>query len=600
MNISRAMCGGLALTVFTFVSLAFSQTFEYDDLGRLKKVVTQVGDQIEYQYDAAGNRTQTILTDKIPSRAVGPNLISLTNWPVDSAPAGAAVVSDWGASVSFSNEARWTRVNGPGNTSTITAMEAGQTESDANGGGASKTNNFTIDPTKGYEFTIYFKKYDQAYQSIYLGTRTAGVVKYATNTNVHNNPYFVILTPSVQSADLEEDKWYKIVAYVLPEGYPLAQSYSEWGGIFDVDSGEKVRNVSSFRWYEDRATDNMYARFFVYYGESEQNRYTTYFYRPSVRVTDITYTPVVPGLSITPHNALEGEDLSYEIVLSEATTVDVKVDYEVAAGTASADEFTATSGTLVIPEGQTSGTITVATAEDSVYEASETVVLTLTNPVRATRSEINDSASITNDDTAPSFSISNATVLEGGTLTFTVTKSGSTALSHNVNYATAYGSAIYTDFTYTSGTLSFTAGQTSKTVSVITTQESINEHSETLYVNLSSATNGATISDSQGVGTITNDDNVAPVANNDSVTAIQASQVTVNVVSNDTDANGDSLTVTSVSADYCTIYSSTSLDCSAGPTGTRTFTYTISDGFGGTDTGTVTLTVTGGGGGPLD
>ena len=610
MNISRAMCGGLALAVL-YSSSVYSQAveiYEYDDLGRLTWVATDFGDEVEYEYDPVGNRTQQtvyylenrIPIDNIPTLGFGRNLISLENWPVDTAPSGFAVLADWGSSASFSNETRWTRVDGPGSTSTITAMESGQTEADANGGGASKTNEFAIDPTKGYEFTLYFKKFDLNYQYIYFGTSLGGMVKYASSTSVHNNPYFLSFSPASQSSLLDANKWYKIVTYVLPEGFPL-QDNADWGGIYEVDSGARIASVVNFRWNEDRPVDQAYARFFNYYDESEQI-YTTYFYQPSVRVTNITYTPEVPKLSITHSNALEGENISFYVNLDQATTVDVKVDYETMDGTASdSEDYTATSGTLVIPEGQTSGTITVATTEDTTYEANETLKIVLSSPVRATLSETSEYAAINDDDAGPSFAINNGTVSEGGSLTFTVTKTGSTVLSHSVSYATADNTAIAgSDYTTASGTLTFTSGQDSKTIQVNTIEDGSYESNETFYVNLSSATNGATISDSQGVGTITNDDNVAPVANNDSVTAIQASQVTVNVVSNDTDANGDSLTVTSVSADYCTIYSSTSLDCSAGPTGTRTFTYTISDGFGGTDTGTVTLTVTGGGGGPLD
>jgi hypothetical protein len=54
--------------------------------------------------------------------------------------------------------------------------------------------------------------------------------------------------------------------------------------------------------------------------------------------------------------------------------------------------------------------------------------------------------------------------------------------------------------------LSFASGDTTKTVSVSTTEDSGYEPTERLYVNLSSATNGATIGDSQGYGDITNDD----------------------------------------------------------------------------------------------
>lgn len=92
--------------------------------------------------------------------------------------------------------------------------------------------------------------------------------------------------------------------------------------------------------------------------------------------------------------------------------------------------------------------------------------------------------------------------------------------------------------------------------------------------------------------------NSAPVANDDSTTAVAGESVTVAVRSNDSDLDGDTLTVTgitqgangSVVIDAVTgnpIYTP-----NAGFTGTDLFTYTLSDGQGGTSTATVTVTVT--------
>ncbi|PHR54855.1 MAG: hypothetical protein COA47_14920, partial [Robiginitomaculum sp.] len=107
----------------------------------------------------------------------------------------------------------------------------------------------------------------------------------------------------------------------------------------------------------------------------------------------------------------------------------------------------------------------------------------------------------------PSFAINDVSIIEGGTLTFTVTKTGSTTQSYNVNYATANGTALAgSDYTAKSGTLSFSTAQTSQTISVVTTQDTTIEPDETVYINLSGATSGAAISKSQGIGVILNDD----------------------------------------------------------------------------------------------
>ena len=91
--------------------------------------------------------------------------------------------------------------------------------------------------------------------------------------------------------------------------------------------------------------------------------------------------------------------------------------------------------------------------------------------------------------------------------------------------------------------------------------------------------------------------NDPPVAVNDSATTKQDVSVTVAVLANDTDVDGDKLTVTgvtnsrydgavAVNADGTVTYTPASLFA-----GVDTFTYTISDGHGGTATATVTVQV---------
>ena len=90
--------------------------------------------------------------------------------------------------------------------------------------------------------------------------------------------------------------------------------------------------------------------------------------------------------------------------------------------------------------------------------------------------------------------------------------------------------------------------------------------------------------------------NRAPIANPDTATTKPATPVTINVLANDSDPDGDPLTVTTVTdpprgtatrnADNTVTYRP---DC--GFTGTDMFTYTISDGRGGTASALVTVTV---------
>jgi YD repeat-containing protein len=110
---------------------------------------------------------------------------------------------------------------------------------------------------------------------------------------------------------------------------------------------------------------------------------------------------------------------------------------------------------------------------------------------------------------APAFSVSEAAVAEGGGLVFTVVKSGTGAAS--VSYGTANGTAgAGGDYSGVSGGLSFAAGESVKTVAVATIDDSGDEASETLSLNLSGPSAGSTIADSQGIGTIFDNDEPPP------------------------------------------------------------------------------------------
>ena len=89
--------------------------------------------------------------------------------------------------------------------------------------------------------------------------------------------------------------------------------------------------------------------------------------------------------------------------------------------------------------------------------------------------------------------------------------------------------------------------------------------------------------------------NYPPTAVDDSATTQQGTPVTIDVLNNDSDSDGHTLTVDSVTQGTHGSVTNNGNDVTYTPnsgfTGTDTFTYTISDGNGGTDTATVTVTV---------
>ena len=96
----------------------------------------------------------------------------------------------------------------------------------------------------------------------------------------------------------------------------------------------------------------------------------------------------------------------------------------------------------------------------------------------------------------------------------------------SVDYATADGTATAgADYTATSGTLTFTAGQTTRTITVPTSGDLLDEIDETFTVNLTNPVN-ATIADPFGLGTIIDND-ATPTLTAEDVTVTEGDSGTV-------------------------------------------------------------------------
>src|SRR5262249_9637904 len=155
---------------------------------------------------------------------------------------------------------------------------------------------------------------------------------------------------------------------------------------------------------------------------------------------------------------------------SAASGRTVTVQYATADGTATAgSDYQSATGTISFAPGVTSRTISVGVNGDTLIEPDETFFVNLTAPANAVLLRDQGTGTILNDDA--SISINNVAVAEGdsGTVNavFTVSLSAATSFNVAVNYATAGSSAVSgSDFVSTSGTLIFTPGVTTQTVTV--------------------------------------------------------------------------------------------------------------------------------------
>ncbi len=203
-----------------------------------------------------------------------------------------------------------------------------------------------------------------------------------------------------------------------------------------------------------------------------------------------------PSLSVADVAAAESSNAPVEVTLSAASGKTVTVNYATSNGTAETDatsgsDYTAASGTLTFSPGQTSKTVTVSISEDTTDEWNETFTFTLSSASNATFSDSSATVTINDNDPEPSLSVTGGTVSEGiGNATVRVRLSAASGRTVTVNYATSNGTATAPgDYTATSGTLTYTPGQTSKTVTVPIVSDTVDEDDETFTFAVTGATN---------------------------------------------------------------------------------------------------------------
>ncbi|MCX7377387.1 MAG: hypothetical protein NTY94_11690, partial [Alphaproteobacteria bacterium] len=162
------------------------------------------------------------------------------------------------------------------------------------------------------------------------------------------------------------------------------------------------------------------------------------------------------------------------------------------------------TGTVTFAAGETSKTITVLVAGDSVVESNEGFTVLLSSPsLGTTIGTASASGIIQNDDASLAIAAASAVKPEantGGTAyTFTVTRSGYVSQASTASWSVAgsgTNSAAASDFVggvLPTGTVSFAAGETSKNITVLVAGDTLVEPSEGFRVSLGNPSTGTVI-----------------------------------------------------------------------------------------------------------
>ena len=222
--------------------------------------------------------------------------------------------------------------------------------------------------------------------------------------------------------------------------------------------------------------------------DSADSAYSRCFFLKALRISIHGFEESLglPLLSVSDAEATEGSAVEFTVALSKVAADAVTVQYNTSDGTATSDvngtdgqDYTPAAGqTLTIAPGETEGTISISTGDDTVDEGDETFTLTLSDPseyaelgssVTATGTIINDDQTELTGATLSSLSLTNngaslgltppfgplvrtyrASVLnnvESVTLTATKTNNGATLSFIGSEYIGQTGNAMEADYT---------------------------------------------------------------------------------------------------------------------------------------------------------
>ncbi len=224
-----------------------------------------------------------------------------------------------------------------------------------------------------------------------------------------------------------------------------------------------------------------------------------------------------PVLTIANASSVEGGSVSFDVALSAQSGLPVTFLANTSTGSAASDDFTAlVAAAGSIGAGSTTTTVNVTTANDTTDEANETFTVALSAITNATAGSSTATGTITDNDTPAVISIANAaSVAEGATASFTVSVTPVSGFDVSFDVNTGFASASGADFTPVTGIRrTISAGSSSVTVLVGTTDDAIFEASETFTTTISAISNADTGAPGTltGTGTITDNDTAPTIS----------------------------------------------------------------------------------------
>jgi hypothetical protein len=193
----------------------------------------------------------------------------------------------------------------------------------------------------------------------------------------------------------------------------------------------------------------------------------------------------------------------------------VTITYTVSGTSEGAPDHDLVAGSVTFASADTMEDVVFSVVDDLLYEGDETVIATIDSAANATLGATLVSANTILDNEAyPHISINDLTQIEGTTYTFTALMDTRSEATITFDWLTSDGAAlagagINFDYTASSGSITFTSGNTENNtdIVVISTDDPYDEvDNEEFYILLSNISGTASFADDQGIGTIQDND----------------------------------------------------------------------------------------------
>ena len=225
-----------------------------------------------------------------------------------------------------------------------------------------------------------------------------------------------------------------------------------------------------------------------------------------------------PDVSIAVDNSSIAENggvATITATLANAFGLDITIDLGLSGTATSGGDYTASGTQIVVPVGQTTGSITVTGVDDAAIEGDETVIVDVAAVVNGNEAgEQQLTITLTDDESPPnvSLSVDNATIAEaGGVAVFTATLSAATERDVTIDLAVSGTATATDDYTLTGTQIVIPAGSTTGSVTATAVDDTADDDAETIVVDIDAVTNANEDGTQQATTTIEDDDEAPPL-----------------------------------------------------------------------------------------